>query len=149
MHDPRRLRALGSAALGLLFLAGFAATLGMDGSLQYPIGYSQVLIVATGLLLFAAAALALREGSPTASAIVAGGPMALAATILLCLIYVLAWNVVGYFPATLLFVACQLWLLHQRRAVVLIGVPIGVTLIVYVVFARLLQLPFPTGMLRQ
>lgn len=150
MRDPRRLQAIGSAALGLVFLAGFAATLGMDGSLHYPLSYSQVLIVGTGVLFFAAAILAPRDRSaaaPAGSVTVAGGPVALAVTIVLCLIYVIGWNVIGYFPATFLFVGCQLWLLRQRRLPVLIGVPIGVTLIVYVVFARLLQLPFPRGIL--
>jgi hypothetical protein len=51
----------------------------------------------------------------------------------------------GFFLATFLYVATQLWLLRERSALFLFGVPACVTLLVYVVFARLLDLPFPGG----
>lgn len=148
--DLRRFRIIGSAVLGFASLAGFATTLGMDGSLHYPLAYSQTLIVLIGLLFFAASVLAQREPSVRHLAVgappdAAGGRGALACMIALCLIYVLSWDVVGYFLSTFVFAALQLWVMRQRRWQILLGVPAAVTLVVYIVFYRLLQLPFPTG----
>ncbi len=151
MLDLRRFRVFGSGLLGLVFLAAFAATLGMDGSLHYPLGYSQVLILLAGLLFFVAMALSWQERAiphvvaATTTQGTAGGAMVLSLIVVLCIVYVLSWDVVGYFPATFVFVAIQLWLLQQRRFPILAGVPLAATLLVYVVFYRLLQLPFPMG----
>ena len=71
--------------------------------------------------------------------------MILCATIALCLAYAASWPLIGFFPATFLYVAAQLWLLRQRHWGFLLGVPAAVTLLVYVVFAVLLTLPFPRG----
>jgi hypothetical protein len=155
MLDLRRFRLFGSMLLGLAFLAAFAATLGMDGSLQYPLGYSQVLILLTGLLFFSAMALAWQERAVPKMAIeaarqgTAGGATVLGGIIVLCIAYVLSWDIIGYFPATFLFVATQLWLLQQRSWPILLGVPSAATLLVYVVFYRVLQLPFPMGVFQR
>ena len=144
-----RLQIIGSAVLGFAFLGGLAATLGMNGSLHYP----QALIALIALLFFVAAGQAQREpvpqppvgaGAPTDAA---GGGVALACMIVLCVIYILSWSVIGYFPSTFVFALAQLWVMRQRRWPVLLGVPLAVTLVVYVVFYRLLQLPFPAGRL--
>ena len=47
------LRATGGLIAGVVFAAAFLATLGMDGSLHYPLAYSQVLIAAIALLFLA------------------------------------------------------------------------------------------------
>jgi hypothetical protein len=139
--------------MGVVFAAAFLATLGMDGSLHYPLAYSQVLIAAIALLSLTSAAndwRAARAGEdagdmPVVAPDTAGGPVILWVTIALCIGYAASWPLVGFFPATFLYVAVQLWLLRQRYWGILFGVPAAVTLLVYVVFARLLTLPFPDG----
>ncbi|WP_158929482.1 tripartite tricarboxylate transporter TctB family protein [Acidisphaera sp. S103] len=147
------LRAAGGLIMGVAFAIGFLATLGMDGSLHYPLAYSQVLIAAIALLLLTSAANDWRTaragaggvGTPAVVPDTAGGPVVLWVTIALCTAYVASWTLVGFFPATFVYVAVQLWLLRQRSWGILFGVPATVTLLVYVVFARLLTLPFPVG----
>lgn len=147
------LRAAGGLIAGVVFAAAFLATLGMDGSLHYPLAYPQVLIAAIALLFLASAAMDWRAAHAGQHAgdihavapATAGGPVILWATIALCIAYAASWTLIGFFPATFLYVAVQLWLLRQRRWGFLLGVPAAVTLLVYVVFARLLTLPFPGG----
>lgn len=148
-------RVIGAGIAGLAFGLLGLATLGMDGSLHYPFGYTQVLIAGVALLFFASAARDWREAQTAAgdlhnvpvSSDLPGGPRALWATIALCIVYAIAWPVIGFFPATFLYVATQLWLLRERKWQFVIGVPATVTLVVYIVFAVILTLPFPMGML--
>jgi hypothetical protein len=148
------LRATGGLIAGVVFAAGFLATLGMDGSLHYPLAYPQVLIAAIALLFLASAARDWRAadvagdagGTRAVAPDTAGGPVVLAITIALCIAYAASWTLIGFFPATFLYVLAQLWLLRQRYWGFLFGVPAVVTLVVYVVFYRLLALPFPPGL---
>jgi len=144
------LRAAGGLVACAVFAAGFLATLGMDGSLHYPLAYSQVLIAAIALLFLISAVRDFRAGEePGGGSVVvpdtAGGPVVLWITIALCIAYVASWTLIGFFAATFVYVAVQLWLLRQRSWRILLGVPATVTLLVYVVFGRLLTLPFPAG----
>jgi hypothetical protein len=141
---------VGGLIMGMVFAAGFLATLDMDGSLHYPLGYPQVLIAAIALLFLVSAANDWRAGrapddGSTVVSDAAGGPVILWITIALCIAYVASWTLIGFFAATFVYVAVQLWLLRQRSWGILLGVPTVVTLLVYVVFARLLTLPFPGG----
>jgi len=146
------LRVSGGLACGVVFGVLLLATLGMDGSLHYPLAYSQVLIAAIALLFVASGlrdrrdARALQEAHR--DAVIGDAPGGVAATLAsatLCVAYAAAWPWLGFFVATFLYVAAQLWLLRERTLLFLIGVPACVTLLVYVVFARLLALPFPAG----
>lgn len=144
------LRAAGGLVMGVVFAAAFLATLGMDGSLHYPLGYSQVLIAAIALLFLVSAANDWRSADAAGDVVMvvpdtAGGPVVLWITIALCIAYVASWTLVGFFVATFVYVVVQLWLLRQRSWGILFGVPATVTLLVYVVFTRLLTLPFPGG----
>ena len=148
------LRAAGSLACGVVFGVLLLATLGMDGSLHYPLAYSQVLIAGIALLFVCSAVRDRREALASDVAhldlVVSdapGGVVATLASAALCVAYALAWPWLGFFVATFVYVAAQLWLLRERTALFLVGVPACVTLLVYVVFARLLALPFPAGSL--
>lgn len=146
------LRASGGLACGAVFAVLLLVTLGMDGSLHYPLAYSQVLIAGIAVL-FGLSALrdrheAVARGAAHPEAVVVDAPGGVAATLAsaaLCVAYALAWPWLGFFIATFLYVAAQLWLLRERSLLFLVGVPACVTLLVYVVFARLLALPFPAG----
>jgi hypothetical protein len=128
------------------FGAAFLATLGMDGSLHYPLAYPQVLLAAIALL-FIASAIRDRSEPPTSSSApdAAGGPLVVWLTMALCAAYAASWTVIGFFPATFIYVAAQLWLLRQRHWAFLLGVPACVILIMYVVFDKLLAMPFPSA----
>jgi len=148
------IRAVGALITGVVFAAGFVATLGDDGSLRYPMSYSQILIAAIAVLFLASAAMDWREARVAHGPVMErsavgrdtpGGPVILWATIALCLAYAASWTLIGFFPSTFIYVAAQLWLLRQRHWMFLLGVPAVVTVLVYVVFAVLLTLPFPGG----
>ncbi len=149
------LRVAGGLIAGVSFAALLLVTLGMDGSLHYPLAYPQMLIVGVAVLLLVSAAMDWREARASEPASIPrapvvldlpGGPVILWATIALCIAYTASWTLIGFLPATFLYVAAQLWLLRQRHWYYLIGVPAAVTLLVHVVFGVLLTLPFPAGM---
>lgn len=144
------------APLGAVLCGGAATvlaliTLTQPGSLTYPLAYAQVLIGLIALLFFGTAALSWREARATQAVAPAhvpgGGGWVMTGTILLCVLYAASWTLVGYFPATLVFVVAQLWLLGERRWWLILPLAGGATLLVYVVFDRLLLLPFPGGLL--
>ena len=68
-------------------------------------------------------------------------------TVLLCVLYAASWTLIGYFLATFLYVVLQLRLLGERRWWLILALASGTVLLVYLVFHRLLQLPFPGGLL--
>jgi hypothetical protein len=146
------------AAGGLCCAAGFGAllllTLAMDGSGRYPLSYSQILIAGIAVLFVISAVRDWREiqaaevAHPDAAISNApGGVNAMLATVALCVLYAAAWPVLGFLLATFVYVAAQIWLLRQRGWLYLLGVPVAVTLVVWLVFAKLLLLPFPQGLL--
>jgi hypothetical protein len=145
------------APLGAMLCGGAATvlaliTLTQPGSLTYPLAYAQVLIGLIALLFFATAALSWREARAARAVAPAhvpsgGGGWVMTGTILLCVLYAASWTVVGYFPATATFVMAQLWLLGERRWWLILLLAGGATLLVFVVFDRLLLLPFPGGLL--
>jgi phosphate/sulfate permease len=146
------LRAVGGAVCGTTFTLFLLATLGMEKSLHYPLSYSQALIGGIAVLFFASAFRDWREARAAETAHpeavrsdAPGGTSTMLVSAALCVAYAMAWPVLGFFLATFIYVAIQLWLLRERGPLLLIGVPTGVTLLVYVVFARLLALPFPQG----
>ena len=148
---------LGAALCGGVMAALALFTLSLPGSLVYPLAYAQVLIALIAVLFFASAAVSWREASAAAAlgpvqapgghAPSGGGGLVMVATILLCVLYAASWTVIGYFPATFFYVALQLKLLGERRWWLILALSCGAVLLVYVVFHRLLQLPFPGGML--
>lgn len=148
------LRAGGALVCALGFGALLGATFGMDGSGHYPLAYSQLLIAAI-VVLFAASALrdwrdARLTGAQEVQAVPAdapGGTGPMLITVVLCVLYAAAWPLIGFLLATFLYVATQIWLLRQRTWPYLLGVPAAVTLLVWLVFEKLLLLPFPQGLL--
>jgi hypothetical protein len=126
-------------------------TLTLPGSLSYPLAYAQVLIALIALLFYGAAVLSWREArvelatesEPVASG---GGGLVMTATIVLCVAYAASWTVIGYFPATFVYVVLQLRLLGERRWWLILALAGGAALLIYVVFDRLLLLPFPSVM---
>jgi hypothetical protein len=61
-------------------------------------------------------------------------------------VYVLLLPVVGYLLATPIFLGIVLWLLAIRSRL-LVAVPLGFTLIVFVIFSLFLNVRLPTGIL--
>lgn len=70
----------------------------------------------------------------------------LIATVGLGCLYVALMRVIGFIPATLLFQSALLFVVfRQRGAKVVVGVPLVLTAIYFVVFVRLLEMPLPQG----
>lgn len=159
------------AGMGTLFLVLFALTLRDPSSLRYPLIYPQGLLVGVAALFYL---LALRKGrtrgGPAADAHAAdphgsreaggaaeaGEPTAAAgsprqallrflATAVLAVVYVASWETAGYFLDTFLFTLILLIVLGERKLVFVAGLPALLTVVVYVVFFRLLYLPLPLG----
>jgi hypothetical protein len=61
-------------------------------------------------------------------------------------VYVLALPTIGYLVATPLFLAAVLWLFSVRGAMLLV-LPLGFTVPVYLIFVVLLNVRLPTGFL--
>lgn len=147
-------RAAGGLACGLGFAAFLLATLSMDGSGRYPLAYSQLLIGAIAILFLASgfrdwrqARIAESRQTDAAAADGPGGTAPMLVTIALCIAYAASWSLLGFSLATLLYVAAQLWVLHRRHWIDLLTVPAGITLLVWLVFDKLLLLPLPIGTL--
>ena len=66
-------------------------------------------------------------------------------SIALYLAYILAWNVTGYLTATFVFLVLLLCLLGERKPLVVAGIPLATVAVLYIVFYRLVVVPFPQG----
>jgi hypothetical protein len=148
------LRAGGGLACALGFAAFLLGTLSMEGSGRYPMIYSQVLIAGIAVLFLASAARDWREARVAVAAHpdavpneAAGGTGPMLVTVVLCVLYAAAWPLLGFALATILYVVAQLWLLRRRQWSNLLGVPVAITLVVWLVFDKLLLLPLPQGLL--
>jgi putative tricarboxylic transport membrane protein len=67
--------------------------------------------------------------------------------ILLCVGYLAIIDLVGFFPASLLFLLIGMRLLSYTHPVGLIALSLGWIIFLYVVFYSLLSVPFPEGLL--
>lgn len=147
-------RAAGGLACGFGFAVFLLASLSMDGSGHYPLAYSQLLIAAIAVLFVVSAvrdwraarvaAAGVRDAVPADGA---GGMAPMLVTIALCIAYAATWSLLGFPLATFLYIGAQLWVLHRRHWLDLLVTPAGITLVVWLVFDRLLLLPLPQGTL--
>ena len=63
------------------------------------------------------------------------------------MLYLILMNILGYYSATALFIAGVMFLLGCRDKKTLILIPLGFDLFVFLVFARILAINFPKGIL--
>jgi putative tricarboxylic transport membrane protein len=155
------------SGMGTLFVVLFALTLSYPSSLHYPLLYPQLLMGAIAVLFYLlavregrargghAAANAAVQGSGHAAGAATGsrppastyplGLLRFLATAALAVLYVATWEWAGYFLDTFLFTAILLIVLGERKLIFIIGLPALLTVVVYVVFFRLLYLPLPLG----
>ena len=61
----------------------------------------------------------------------------------LIVLYVIGVSVAGFYLATFVFIAVTMYLFGVRQAALLIGVPLGFNLLVYVIFAHFLGIIVP------
>lgn len=66
-------------------------------------------------------------------------------TIAIVLLYILILPYVGFYISTILAMLALLYFSKVRKVLVLVSVPLGVILFIYVVFEILLKVPVPTG----
>jgi hypothetical protein len=65
--------------------------------------------------------------------------------ILLMVAYMIAWQWIGYWVATVVFVAVLTRMLGERNWILVTGMPVVVALLVYFIFFRILSIPLPAG----
>ena len=65
--------------------------------------------------------------------------------ILLMVAYIFAWQWIGYWVATVVFVAVLARVLGERDWILVTGMPVVVALLVYFIFFRFLGIPLPAG----
>lgn len=84
------------------------------------------------------------EGTPDEEAYPASlrGPLLIGGLLVL---YTVALPFAGYLLATPAFMAAALWVLDRRQPLLLVGLPLAFTLIVFVVFSQVLSVPIPVG----
>ena len=63
------------------------------------------------------------------------------------LLYVLALDFIGFIITTLIFTAFVLYVMGERRIPLLVGMPIGLVVLLYLIFKVGLNVPLPTGIL--
>lgn len=67
--------------------------------------------------------------------------------ILMFIIYICLIPLIGVYGSTVLFLVFMLWFSQVRRLVVLIAVPAGAVLFIFLFFQQLLNVPIPGGLL--
>ena len=60
---------------------------------------------------------------------------------------VFLFEYIGYYLSSVLFLLLMMWLLRERRLPILIGLPVGWCVFVYLVFDKLLYMGLPVGSL--
>jgi putative tricarboxylic transport membrane protein len=67
--------------------------------------------------------------------------------ILLTVLYALALYLGGYFIASILYLSVTMYIHELQNKAVLLSTTIGITLIIYIVFGKLVDVPLPKGMI--
>ncbi|RPJ04256.1 MAG: hypothetical protein EHM36_11035, partial [Deltaproteobacteria bacterium] len=70
----------------------------------------------------------------------------IALSVILLLIYILVMPLVGFALSTFLYVTVFIFVLEERRRVVLVLSPVLVTGLVLLLFSRFITIPFPRGL---
>jgi putative tricarboxylic transport membrane protein len=112
----------------------------------FPRGLAVLLGAASFLLILRTFGPRARTGAPVQSA---EGERSdrLVATLLLSAAYLLLLPRVGFLLLTPVYLAAFTWLLGYRRWAPLLGTAVGVTMALYLVFARALRVRLPPGLL--
>lgn len=71
------------------------------------------------------------------------GLITLVATVVFCA----ALNPVGFIPTSIIFLAFMMWVMGNRKRVPMVLAPPLITLVVWLVFEKILHLSMPTGLL--
>ena len=71
-----------------------------------------------------------------------------AAAIVMLFAYLWLWSPLGFLASTFCFVLGMQLLLGERRPLVAIALPAAVTVVLYVIFFRVVLVPFPEGPLQ-
>jgi hypothetical protein len=145
-------RVIGACLLGVAgvyYRYTYDIQVGLASDLLGPAFFPRALAV---LLAVAGAALILRtfrgrRAAGEAPGEVGDAPWRLAWTLLLCVVYLLGLPHVGFLLLTPVFLGLFTWMLGYRRWRPLVGTAVGTTVVLYVLFATLLRVRLPRGLL--
>ena len=71
-------------------------------------------------------------------------------TLVMLVLYVFIMKIFGFATASFLFITSLMWMLtdkQERKPVLILGVSVGITAIIYIIFKMILSIPFPQGLL--
>jgi len=140
---------LGGVLILTCAIAYFTVGLSMPrSSLGDPLGARAFPLVLGGLLALLGLSLAVRPVTVHTGAERSGWPSVTAAALaaLLC-VYGYTLPLAGYLVGTLLFIGTGAYLLGERSWRLLLGLSTGVSLVVYLLFTQVLDIPLPAGLL--
>jgi len=73
-----------------------------------------------------------------------------AVTLAMLVLYVFVMKLFGFATASFLFITAMMWMLTDkasRKPVLILGISVGITAIIYTIFKMILSIPFPQGLL--
>lgn len=73
-----------------------------------------------------------------------------AVTLAMLVLYVFVMKLFGFATASFLFITALMWMLTDkanRKPVLILGISVGITAIIYTIFKMILSIPFPQGLL--
>lgn len=62
--------------------------------------------------------------------------------------YAVALPYLGFLLATPMYIAASLWVMNFRSPIPLLAIPVGFTIVMFIVFSQVLSVPLPVGPLR-
>lgn len=71
-------------------------------------------------------------------------------TLVMLVLYVFVMKIFGFATASLLFITALMWMLTDkqgRKPFLILGVSVGITALIYIIFKMILSIPFPQGLL--
>jgi D-alanyl-lipoteichoic acid acyltransferase DltB (MBOAT superfamily) len=71
-------------------------------------------------------------------------------TLVMLILYVFIMKILGFATASFVFITSLMWMLTDkqgRKPVLILGVSMGITAIIYIIFKMILSIPFPQGLL--
>ncbi len=71
-------------------------------------------------------------------------------TLVMLILYVFIMKTLGFATASFVFITSLMWMLTDkqgRKPVLILGVSMGITAIIYIIFKMILSIPFPQGLL--
>ncbi|SDG85155.1 tripartite tricarboxylate transporter TctB family protein [Propionivibrio dicarboxylicus] len=68
-------------------------------------------------------------------------------TLVAAIVFCIALDPIGFIPTAIVFLACMMWVMGNRKPMLMIVVPPLITLSIWLIFEKVLNLSMPAGLL--